>query len=79
MDTEGLREYMIKFGDLEDCIVMKVSPTATLNFMISIISATYRQIGAILFTVLKMFFIFFCEFFALYQKHLLSAGKLTKN
>lgn len=25
MDTEGLREYMSKFGDLEDCIVMKVS------------------------------------------------------
>nr|XP_009786738.1 PREDICTED: RNA-binding protein Musashi homolog 2 isoform X3 [Nicotiana sylvestris] len=23
VDTEGLREYMIKFGDLEDCIVMK--------------------------------------------------------
>lgn len=26
IDTEGLREYMTKFGGLEDCIVMKVSP-----------------------------------------------------
>lgn len=25
IDTEGLREYMSKFGELEDCIVMKVS------------------------------------------------------
>lgn len=25
MDTEGLREYMSKFGELEDCIVLKVS------------------------------------------------------
>ena len=24
VDTDGLREYMSKFGDLEDCIVMKV-------------------------------------------------------
>lgn len=24
MDTEGLREYMSKFGELEDVIVMKV-------------------------------------------------------
>ncbi|PWA13725.1 RNA-binding protein Musashi 2 [Artemisia annua] len=23
VDTEGLREYMLKFGELEDCIVMK--------------------------------------------------------
>ncbi|KAJ0039706.1 hypothetical protein Pint_28042 [Pistacia integerrima] len=23
VDTDGLREYMTKFGDLEDCIVMK--------------------------------------------------------
>ncbi|MCD7460600.1 hypothetical protein HAX54_043877 [Datura stramonium] len=27
VDTEGLREYMIKFGDLEDCIVMKERAT----------------------------------------------------
>lgn len=25
VDTNGLKEYMIKFGELEDCIVMKVS------------------------------------------------------
>lgn len=25
VDTEGLREYMSKFGELEDCVVMKVS------------------------------------------------------
>lgn len=25
VDTEGLREYMSKFGELEDCIVLKVS------------------------------------------------------
>ncbi|CAN4079667.1 unnamed protein product [Withania somnifera] len=27
VETEGLREYMIKFGDLEDCIVMKERAT----------------------------------------------------
>ncbi|XP_049357486.1 heterogeneous nuclear ribonucleoprotein 1 isoform X2 [Solanum verrucosum] len=27
VDTEGLREYMIKYGDLEDCIVMKERAT----------------------------------------------------
>lgn len=25
IDTEGLRQYMLKFGDLDDVIVMKVS------------------------------------------------------
>lgn len=25
VNTEGLREYMSKFGELEDCVVMKVS------------------------------------------------------
>ena len=24
VDTDGLREYMSKFGELDDCIVMKV-------------------------------------------------------
>lgn len=24
VDTEGLKEYMSKYGELEDCIVMKV-------------------------------------------------------
>lgn len=24
VDTNGLKEYMVKFGELEDCIVMKV-------------------------------------------------------
>lgn len=24
MDTEGLRQYMSKFGPLDDCVVMKV-------------------------------------------------------
>jgi RNA-binding protein Musashi len=24
VDTEGLREYMAKFGPLDDCVVMKV-------------------------------------------------------
>ncbi|GMH24081.1 hypothetical protein Nepgr_025924 [Nepenthes gracilis] len=27
VDTEGLREYMIKFGELEDCVVMKERST----------------------------------------------------
>lgn len=32
MDTEGLREYMIKYGDLEDCIVMKVGLNSYFDF-----------------------------------------------
>ncbi|KAK8653715.1 hypothetical protein V6N13_127703 [Hibiscus sabdariffa] len=28
VDTEGLREYMSKYGDLEDCIVMKERSTS---------------------------------------------------
>lgn len=27
VDTDGLREYMAKFGELEDCIVMKERST----------------------------------------------------
>ncbi|MFX9847069.1 hypothetical protein ABTP16_14480, partial [Acinetobacter baumannii] len=27
VETEGLREYMSKFGELEDCIVMKERST----------------------------------------------------
>ena len=35
MDTEGLKEYMSKFGPLDDCIVMKVcdNSTSAINLM----------------------------------------------
>lgn len=40
IDTEGLREYMSKFGELEDCIVMKVSLYPTLRISLMVIKKT---------------------------------------
>lgn len=41
METEGLREYMSKFGELEDCIVMKVRQRNYFNSLFALfLSAT---------------------------------------
>lgn len=43
VDTEGLREYMSKFGELEDCIVMKVSLLLFVFSLISLVCCYYMS------------------------------------
>lgn len=50
IDTEGLRQYMLKFGDLDDVIVMKVS-----YFLKCYLCSTYFCAGLLVYMFLYLF------------------------
>lgn len=46
VDTDGLKEYMSKFGELEDCIVMKVGRHQIFIYVIVLFSFVLHNINA---------------------------------
>lgn len=68
VDTEGLKEYMSKFGELEDCFVIKVS--YCFPFFSSVILAS--------FSYLIYDFLWWCEICQVLVLHFMLQAPLFK-
>lgn len=75
VDTDGLREYMAKFGELEDCIVMKERSTGRSRGFGYVTFSSVEDAKVDTNTFFDVYMFVFCAYFTpLFCMKLLSAS-----